>query len=170
MIYSAKSIANEFLNLAQEKGEGLSSMKLQKLVYYAHGWYVGMTGKRLINEEIKAGKFGICIYSLYQEFIKYGASPIEKKATEKVIQFGGFTVNEVGTPTDNEIKKFIKNVWNAYGKFTAIALFDMTHAVGTPWDKTIKDSETINRDIPFELIKSHFEQAVENLRNKKSIV
>jgi uncharacterized phage-associated protein len=79
-------------------------------------------------------------------------------------------LNEVDTPTDNEIKKFIKNVWNDYGKFTAIALFDMTHAVGTPWDNTIKDSETINRDILFELIKSHFEQAVENLRNKKSIV
>jgi hypothetical protein len=48
----------------------------------------------------------------------------------------------------------------------------MTHAVDSPWDKTFKDSETINRDIPFELIKSHFEQAVENNKrmaeNKKT--
>jgi uncharacterized phage-associated protein len=173
MIYSAKSIANEFLNLAQEKGEGLSPMKLQKLVYYAHGWYVGMTGKRLINEEIEAWKFGPVIPSLYQEFRKYGSSPIQEQATEIVgLETTGFKIRDVSTPESDEIKKFIKNVWNAYGKFTAIALSDMTHAVDSPWDKTFKDSETINRDIPFELIKSHFEQAVENNKrmaeNKKT--
>ena len=163
MLYSAKSIANEFLNLAEEKGEGLSPMKLQKLVYYAHGWYVGMTGKRLINEEIEAWKFGPVIPSLYQEFKKYGSSPIEEKATE-IVGFKIINV-ELESPKDDAIKKFVKNVWNAYGKFTAITLSEMTHTLNSPWDKTIKASATINRDIPFEFILSHFKQAAENLKN-----
>jgi uncharacterized phage-associated protein len=160
MIYSAKSIANQFLNLANQTGENLTPMKLQKLVYYAHGWYAGLTKNRLINEEIEAWKFGPVIPSLYHQFKQYGASPIEKKATECI----GFTLTEVEPPINYEINQFIKNIWDAYGGFTAIKLSDMTHAPDSPWDKTFKKSTTINCDIPFELIKSHFEQAVESNR------
>lgn len=159
MTYSAKSIANQFLNLAEEKGEGLTPMKLQKLVYYAHGWYAGFTNERLIDEEIEAWKFGPVIPSLYQEFKKYGSTAIQEKAMD----FYNWKFIEVPPPPkDDEVNQFIKNVWNAYGKFDAITLSDMTHAVGSPWEKTFKNSKTINADISFELILEHFRQAVTN--------
>lgn len=47
MTVEALAIANEFIDLAAEREEQLTPMKLQKLVYYAHGWWLGLTSQPL---------------------------------------------------------------------------------------------------------------------------
>jgi uncharacterized phage-associated protein len=58
MPYPAAAIANEFIKVAKRNGVLLTPMKLQKLVYFAHGWYLALLGKPLINEPVEAWKFG----------------------------------------------------------------------------------------------------------------
>lgn len=48
MFYDAKSIANYFLELAAESGQRIDAIKLQKLVYFANGWYAGYTSQPLM--------------------------------------------------------------------------------------------------------------------------
>lgn len=44
--YTSKAIVNKFIGLAKEQGRSdLSPMKLQKLVYYAHAWFMAFTDK-----------------------------------------------------------------------------------------------------------------------------
>lgn len=163
MTYSPKSIANYFLELAKSNGQALSPMKLQKLVYYAHGWYSGYTDQPLIDETVEAWQYGPVISSLYHEFKQFGSGSI----TSKAIDFDGIQFREVASPEDPTIRKFLENVWENYGKYTAITLSEFTHAANGPWDHTWKESNgTRGTDIPFKLIASHFKTAIEKSKQK----
>jgi uncharacterized phage-associated protein len=168
MPYSAKSIANFFLELARVEGSPVTPMKLQKLVYYAHGWYSGHTEKPLIDETVEAWQYGPVIESLYHEFKTYGAKPIETLATE--LNIDELQVKPVSPPSEEPIRKFLKSVWNSYSKFTGLALSEMTHASGSPWDITWKSGGGIKgKDIPQELIVSHFKEAVVKAKAKADV-
>lgn len=163
MLYSPKSIANFFLDLAKSSGELISPMKLQKLVYYAHGWYAGYTGQPLIDETIEAWQYGPVISSLYHDFKQFGSGAINRKATN----FDGVTFREVPPPEDPVIRTFLQNVWSSYSPFTGLKLSELTHSTDGPWDKTWKASNgTRGTDIPFEDIAAHFKAAVENTQQK----
>ena len=59
MPYDAKSIANFFIDRAKESGETLTQMKLHKLIYYAHGWHLALTGEPLIDEPVQAWNYAL---------------------------------------------------------------------------------------------------------------
>ena len=163
MSFSPKAIANYFIDLAKEHGDSVRPMKLQKLVYYAHGWYAGHTGKPLIDETVEAWQYGPVISSLYHEFKQFGSNPITTKATDLV----GLQIVEVPPPEDESIRKFLRNVWTSYGKYTGLTLSEMTHAEGGPWDLTQKAKPGLKgADIPFDLICSHFKEVLEKSKQK----
>lgn len=161
-MFNPKSIANYFLELAERQGEQISPMKLQKLVYYAHGWYAGYVHQPLINESVEAWQYGPVIPSLYHEFKRYGAGPIKSKATDFLAD--GFSV--VPPPADPNLRAFLDNVWKSYGRYTGVALSEMTHAVGSPWHKTWASHQGMRSvDIPFETIDEHFSAAVQKAQS-----
>lgn len=166
MTYSAKSIANFFLEHAKEAGQSISPMKLQKLVYYANGWYAGYTGKPLIDETVEAWQYGPVIESIYHEFKRFGSGPITERATE--MDWDSLDEQEIPAPTDESIRKFLASIWSSYGKYTAVALSEMTHAPDSPWAKTWTGVR--GKDIPFDLIKSHFREAVEIAKQKRAAI
>lgn len=154
---SPKSIANYLLDLARADGQTIDPMKLQKLVYYAHGWYAGYRNAPLIDEQVEAWPYGPVIPSLYYEFKRFGAGPILAKATE----FCDGGIREVPPPQDPQLQMFLQNVWKSYGRFTSVALSEMTHAQGSPWEITRRSSNGMRSvDIQFVLIKNHFDAAV----------
>lgn len=151
MSYSPKSIANYFLDLAHAQGEAIDPMKLQKLVYYAQGWYAGYTGEQLINDTVQAWPYGPVIPSLYHEFKRFGSAPIHGRAME----WG----REVERPEDPQLRGFLDNIWNSYGQYSGLRLSDMTHAPDGPWDLTRRQSRGGSPPIPFEVIRDHFREA-----------
>lgn len=156
-MHSPKSVANYFLELADAKGESISPMKLQKLVYYAHGWYAGYTQQPLIDEAVEAWQYGPVIPSLYHEFKRFGAGDIKGKA----IEFEPRGPAEVEAPSDQKIRIFLENVWKSYGGYTGVTLSEMTHAIGTPWDATWSKCPGVRgQDIPFTQIVEWFAAAV----------
>ena len=77
-MYPATTIANEFLRLANAQGNSVTHMKLQKLVYLAHGWHLALCdGATLINEQIEAWDHGPVIRALYAAFASYGRHIID---------------------------------------------------------------------------------------------
>ena len=159
-MYCAKAVANFFLIEANRQGEKLSPIKLQKLVYYAHGWFSGRSGQPLIDETIQAWQYGPIIVSLYDQFEQFGSASIVGKASS----FDAENIEiEVRVPQDPPLQQYLRNVWVSYGKFTATRLSEMTHAPGGPWDQTRRLNPGIQRvNIPFEVIRLHFEAAIQN--------
>ena len=106
-MYSAKAIANYFLDKADEESISLTPMKIIKLVYIAHGWYLALTDKPLIKDYVEAWTYGPVIPDLYHEFKKYGNRPIQEYATEIVTP----TVNPLPHDLPFSIEQFLDKVW-----------------------------------------------------------
>lgn len=160
MKYSPKSVANFFISLAKDQQVFLDPMKLQKLVYYANGWYAGQTGDSLLDEPIEAWPYGPVIPSLYHEFKRFGGGNISELAT--TFEPGSFSLVPVTPPSESNIRRFLVQVWDAYSQYTGIKLSEMTHAMGGPWDQTMKSASGMRGvDIPLELIVNHFRRAIE---------
>ncbi len=140
MPYDAKAIANFFIELANAEAKPLTPMKLQKLVYYAHGWHFGLTGRPLLDEAVQAWSYGPVIMSLYKAFTESGAGPITQPALNYKLLPGTLqmqvhrpSIEDFPTEDKEFVKRLLKQVWKIYGDFTAYQLSNMTHAAGTPW-------------------------------------
>ena len=67
-------VADYFLSKTDEEaGDVISNLKLQKLVYYAQGFTLAVTGKPLFNEEIEAWQHGPVVPDLYHKYKDHGA-------------------------------------------------------------------------------------------------
>jgi uncharacterized phage-associated protein len=174
MPFSAKAVANEFLALGRRDGIPLSPMKLQKLVYFAHGWHLAVYGEPLLDERVEAWQYGPVIKSLYHEFKRFGNESITKDATSvKLVRDGRLSLRFV-TPrlageSDDVLraKKVVARVWNNYCSFSAVQLSKMTHDTGSPWHKTwepMADNPIKGTDIPNDEIKRFFREQASNRR------
>jgi uncharacterized phage-associated protein len=145
MAYAVQVVANDFLDLAKRDGEILDPMKIQKLVYLAHGWNLALHGSSLIKQEVEAWSYGPVIRRLYDEFKKYRASPITEKAN---------VMKDVESPDENA-KRLIEAVWSKYRPYSAIQLSMFTHEPGYAWDLTMKEFGPFSV-IPNALIRDEF--------------
>ena len=164
MPYHAKAIANYFLEYAWERNKDLNPMKIQKLTYFSHGWYLAIEDEPLISQAIEAWDYGPVIPTLYHEFKEYGSGPIRDLATSiaitsrKPLKFHYDAPQIEDSPSSlADTKELLDRIWEVYGDFTAIQLSSLTHREGTPWDKTRKRFPNKRGvDIPDKWIKSYF--------------
>ena len=139
-----RDVANYFLSLCDtDAGDGISNLKLQKLLYYAQGFVLALTGKKLFNENIIAWQHGPVVEEMYYEFKGAGSNHIE------------ITISDISPILNNlEIKEILDEVFQVYGQFSAWKLRNMTHQE-RPW-QTTPQSELIKD----EVIKEFFDTLV----------
>lgn len=160
--YPVGKIANAFLEIAWRDNGRVSPMKLQKLVYLAHGLNLALYGKPLIDARVEAWKYGPVIAPLYYETRHYGSSSINNPITlESSALFSDDLDEDVGL--DDSTRSLLLQVWEAYGGISAVGLSSLTHQSelpeGAPWHKTWHENggrERWGTDIPDELIEKSF--------------
>lgn len=150
------AVANYFIGKAHESGDEITPMKLVKLVYIAHGWLLGLTGQRLIGEQVQAWKFGPVVASVYHDFKHYGRSAIDRQ--KMWLAPNGETT--IPTVKDPVITDFLDQIWAIYGKYNGLQLSDLTHRPNTPWQIAWDQGGHAVRGapIPDELIRKHYEE------------
>lgn len=162
MTYSTKAVANLLLGIAQARGLSISPMKLQKLIYYAHGWHLALAQSPLIDEPIEAWPYGPVVDSLYHEFKRFGNKPITGLATEVSLENGDIelVIPALSHEDREHVEPLLSRILDLYGRFSAIELSNMTHEPGTPWDETWnKKKENLRHiDIDNDVIKGYFSQ------------
>lgn len=172
--YTSKAIANKFIELAKlEERSDLSPMKLQKLVYYAHAWFMAFTDKELIKEEVQAWKFGPVIPDIYHEFKDLGNSNITSFATELEFEESKLKlIKPVVDETDENANAIINEVWRVYKGLTPVQLSNATHAKDSPWEVVASNYEgelPKNIEIPNSLIKEIFKKQLKKASENESI-
>lgn len=145
MPYSALTIANRFLELADRDARTLTNMQLQKLVYIAHGWNLAIVRRPLLINAVEAWQWGPVIPKLYHALSRYGAGVVLAP------------IAVLGKDVDPESSEhsLVETVWKSYGRMPGLKLSAITHAPDTPWSKTIK-SKGLRAVIPNDLIAEHY--------------
>jgi len=123
----AIAVANYFVKKSFEYGDPITSMKVVKLVYLAHGWYLANYEEPLISDAVEAWKYGPVIQSVYDAFKKYGSDQITALANVD---------GEIPIVKDPEICKFLDEVYDIYRDFDGIDLSTISHEENSPWDIT----------------------------------
>jgi uncharacterized phage-associated protein len=118
---SCHDVARYFLSLADEDaGDLISNLKLQKLVYYAQGFYLALYDQPLFEERIEAWTHGPVIPELYHAYKECGANAIPRPTD---IDFSIY---------DEQTRELLDEVYQVYGQFSAWKLRNMTHNE-PPW-------------------------------------
>lgn len=128
MAVTADQVADYLISLASSGAEEdfLSPMRLQKLLYYVQGWWLGFSERPMFEEDFEAWAHGPVIPSIYRRFKALGA--------------GSITPDRIITDPNllaEESKDFINGVWEEYKQFSAIKLREMTHSE-SPWKSARK--------------------------------
>ena len=80
MPFRPEAIANWIIDRAERSSVGdLTHLKLQKLVYFSHGWHSGITGQSLVSTQVEAWKHGPVFPDLYHNCMGFGRSVISDK-------------------------------------------------------------------------------------------
>jgi uncharacterized phage-associated protein len=166
MPFPVGEVANYILDLADRDDVAVSPMKLQKLVYLAHGWYLGIVEEPLIDEVVEAWQFGPVVPSLYHEFKRFGSGRIvgDRFTRARMTPAGKWKLERCELPDDTEeasrARELIDRVWDVYKGYSAVQLSNLTHQDGTPWSETWKamDVKRKGKDIDDTKIQAHFKQ------------
>ena len=144
--YRAEDIAEWFLNKNRiqmnfEDSEYITNLKLQKLLYYAQGYFLAKKDTPLFEEDFLAWEHGPVIRKIYDKYKVNGANGIKYDSDFKI-------------DIDKETERILEEVYNEYGQYTAWKLRNMTHEE-EPW-KTTPRNEIISK----EKIKDYFKPRV----------
>ncbi len=148
MPYDTKTVANSILFKAKEDGVSITPLKLQKLMYYLHGWYLAIQNKPLLNENFEVWQYGPVLPSIYHELKHLGRKSIDDYLTTlspQDLEPVAYVVNE----GDEEFYDILDAVWSNYSGYSGLQLSAMTHKDGSPWDRAKKEYEAVlkNSDI-----------------------
>lgn len=127
-VTTASEVAKAFIKIANDEKvaipetgetyvEGITNLKLQKMLYFADAAYLALYGKPLFDDEVQAWSLGPVVPSVYEAYKAFANAKLS-------------TSEEPNIPTD--INEFLSEMWAIFGKYTASELVDMSHK-HAPW-------------------------------------
>lgn len=116
---SPDDAADFILCECRERGDVLTNLKLQKLLYYAQAWYLALEDKPLFSEDFQAWVHGPVLLSQYHRYKEHEWRPI---------------LSEIKKPelVNNKVVSHLIEVVDVFGAETGTALELMTHNE-QPW-------------------------------------
>lgn len=127
---TAKNVADYLLcKVDKSKGDSITPLRLQKLVYYCQAWHLAYFQKPLFKEDIQAWAHGPVVPRLYRHHAKnYMHDAIDTSAASP---------SPLATVSDDS-RLLIDKVWDKYNNLSGSALEELTHQE-SPWKKAYGD-------------------------------
>ena len=149
---TAQAVADDILKIAKRRCMTLTPMQLMKLVYISYGWYLAMHNTKLFNDCIEAWKYGPVIPNLYQSTKRFGKNPIPMDLVAD------------GPISNAGMDAFYSSIVENYARYSGIALSNLTHRQGTPWQQIFQPS-VMGIEIPDNIIREHYRQGLDARRS-----
>lgn len=136
--------------------EGLTHLKVQKLLYFADGVNLAVNDKPLFKEKIYAWQHGPVVKEVYEKLKVNG---------NKDIAFDEKNYETIKKINDNSaIYEILVSVYNSYAGYTAWQLREKSHVAGGPWQVTV-DTKGLLKEIDKRLIKDYFKKNIVKFEN-----
>lgn len=146
----SKNLADFLILESRERGDLLTPLKLQKLMFYADAWFMALYNGELTTERFQAWVHGPVALSQYHRFKENRWHPI---------------LDEVDMPEfDERSTNHLREILDVFGPETGPALEMMTHSE-TPWLDArggIPDDEPCNAYISKETTKKFYASIAED--------
>lgn len=143
----ALDVANEIIRRSHARGKPVSNLELQKLAYFAHGWYLALSdGQPLIDgEPFEAWRFGPVMPGLYRAFKGYGTEPIPlDHPLSKTPEL------------PDDLGQLIDRILEVYGQYAPYELVGLSHDPDGPWRRIYHDPDAPAK-IPDRDITAYFQ-------------
>jgi len=115
---TAREVADYIIWFSHKHGDPISNLKLQKLLYYAHAWYLAIHNKPLFDEDFEAWVHGPVIPSVYHAFKDWAWKPIEENPRKPALP--------------RKVEKHLEEIMDVYGSLSAYQLEKLAHRE-KPW-------------------------------------
>lgn len=120
-MFDARDIARELVRVGHSsdcpaESVYVSPLRLQKLLYYCQGWYLGLLGSPLFRQPVEAWKYGPVVDDVYRQFAGRREPILPDQA------------GEPSEPLPEHVRALVRMVWQEYAKYTPGELVDQTHA------------------------------------------
>lgn len=141
--YRAENVANYLIFLASQENqekerEGITNLKLQKVLYFAQAYYLAKLGKPIFSEKLEAWEYGPVVPEVYRKLKRNGSKPIISEEDKSTLA--------------DEDKEILKKVWDSFGGYSASRLVDIVHA-HTPWKEANASTDKV---ISHKAIKDYY--------------
>ena len=135
-----QDVARFFIDLAKrqndlDRGDLMTNLRLQKLLYFAQGWHLVRFGQPLFDASIEAWPYGPVVPEVYRAYKGYGREGISSAEPPAA---GAFTPEEYDLLLD---------VSREYGMYSTSALVELSHAPNAPWSLAGKSAEIPRNEI-----------------------
>lgn len=127
----ARAVANYMLDHKGHSSVPLTNLSVQKLVFFAHGISISVTGQPLVRNSFEAWNHGPVVPALYEAFKSSRSSPLSKRA----LWYDWDNDRHIPVPAELDPRSatIVDVVLAVYGHLDGFALSDLTHEPGTPW-------------------------------------
>lgn len=147
MSYDSIKMGEYLAAYATSKGYEINQTKLQKLLYILYGAYLTLYDEILLNERPKAWPYG----------------PVFPRVQKKFAKNIGFADADINAEEYRDIREntnliaLINDVLTTFGRWTAQALSEWSHASGSPWATALANNNmTFNAPLSSDDIKVYF--------------
>lgn len=151
--YTVTEIAYFFLSkIDSEKGDSITPLKLQKLVYYAQAWHYTVFNEPLFDDKIEAWTHGPVVKSLWEKFKNVGRDSFIDVAEID------FTMPSFS----NSTRTLLEEVNKIYGEHSGSYLEDLTHSEA-PWIDARGNSSVYaasTNEITLQSLKAYYAQLI----------
>jgi len=148
---TAEAVANWFINQSIEANQPFGLIKLQRLLFFAHGWCLALYGLPLLRDQVEAGDYAPVFPSIQKFGEVYGSNPVSS-----FLKISGSQSLPAVSENDPRIP-LLQKIWEVYGKCTDVHLCRIATEKEGPWDTTRKlNPGRTGTNIPDTLLESHF--------------
>jgi uncharacterized phage-associated protein len=157
-MYEGRKICNFLIARYGGGTFDLTNFRLNKLLFFIHGWSLTSRPQGLVRNHFEAWKFGPVIRPVYDAFKKHGDGQISEQASHldyasgqnKTIPYDDISEADADT---------IMRVFESYGRCPTSELFRISHEPGGPWHLVYSAwarDDQLSPRIPNDLIRTHF--------------
>ena len=126
-MYNPIYVSNNFLVRSFNQKIPITSMKLQKMLYFLYRDYLKKTNLPLFVERFSTWKYGPVLESVYYTYKEFGANSITS--------YGGIPAYSINEEDNENLKNLLDDIWQKCLPHNGIYLSKLTHQSESAWYK-----------------------------------
>lgn len=159
-----REVGNAILDVAQQEGLQLSNLPFNKIIYFAHVWFLALHSRPLVDSSFEAWQYGPVHPQIYRQMKRYGDQAITGRLTRIDLTTGKDVPFEVALAAEE--MEHVEKMTLFYGPRSASWLVEATHEHGAPWEQVWSAAKTRpdpGMVIPDDLSELHYRNKLRRL-------